>query len=109
MPYQPRRQSGRWIFDRRSRPGLPIGVESTDSRLASEDDIDKPEVESPSIDPKRRAKGRALVRTDGEEAEAATIRSSDVRAAREDWRAKTIPGYAGLIDAELDPEPTEDD
>lgn len=72
-------------------------------RLAAEDDIDSPE-KSPSTDPNRRARGRALVRTDGEEADAATIRAADIRDARADWKAKTLPAFANLIDAELEPE-----
>jgi hypothetical protein len=83
---------------------LPL-VPSSDHRLAAEDEIDKPE-ESPSSDPKPRAKGRALVRTDGEEADAATIRAADIRDARADWKAKTLPEYSGLIEAELEPEPS---
>lgn len=73
-------------------------------RFAAEDDLDKPD--SPSANPKPRARGRAIVRTDGEEAEAATIRAADIRDARADWKAKTLPEFANLIDAELDPDPS---
>ncbi len=109
MPYRLNRQGGRWVQTRINRPSLPILDLSSDHQFATEDDVDSPESGLPSSDPTKRAVGNAIVRTEGGQSEVATIRTPDVRAARRDWKAKTIPKYAGLIEATLDPNPTDPD
>lgn len=93
MPYQSRRQAGRWVTSRTSKPCI--------HRFASEDEIDDPGNNEPSPEP-RRAVGKALPRSEGDIGELSTVHPVDVRSARRDWKSKTLPGSEGMIDAELD-------
>jgi hypothetical protein len=32
------------------------------------------------------------------------VRQADIRDARADWKKRTLPGYGGLIEAEMEPD-----
>ena len=75
------------------RPILPlIRWPDGDHRLKAEDAID--EGEGTVV-----AKGAAVPRTEADLAELAIVTDQDREEAAEDWREKTMPTYAGLIDA----------
>lgn len=54
--------------------------------------------------PIRRPLGKAIRRTAAERERAATITPADVLAARRLWHRTAPPGWAGLIEARLEPE-----
>jgi hypothetical protein len=64
-----------------------------------EDRID----EDPSSDP-RTAKGKSLNRSEADLDMVSQVNSRDLKEAREDWKARTLEGYEGLIEATLDPD-----
>lgn len=53
------------------------------------------------------AKGQALFRTEADFSMLSEVRDRDIRDARGDWKARTIPGFEGLIDATMEPEDDE--
>jgi hypothetical protein len=60
-----------------------------------EDRLDRPKhEEAPKV-----ARGKAPVRSDAELDALATVSTSDIRDARHYWKANTLPGYQGLIEA----------
>jgi hypothetical protein len=107
MPYKSRRQSGRWVTEGIRSIPLPL-VSLPSDRFEAEDEIDTPESKEPSSS-QPTAIGKALPRSETDIGSLAEIRSPDIRAARRDWKAKTLEGYGGLIDAKLDPDQTEPD
>lgn len=74
----------------RRRPIFPLIVAPPEDRLAGEE-------------PKR-AKGKAIERTDEEIAAMSRISPGDQRTAREDWIDHTTPRYRGLVDATEEPQ-----
>jgi hypothetical protein len=68
---------------------------ATEKRDKWEDRLDRPK---PEEQPKV-AKGKAPVRSDAELDALATVSTSDIRDARTYWKANTLPGYQGLIEA----------
>ncbi len=70
------------------------------TRESSEDRIDQ----DPGEVEVRVAKGKALPRGESELTILSEVRDRDIRDARADWKARTDPEFAGLIEATLEPE-----
>jgi hypothetical protein len=69
------------------------------------------ELAKPPAAPKK-AKGKAIRRTEAEIDAMSEVSPADQRTAREDWIDHTVPRYRGLIDATEEPpeeEPPDDD
>jgi hypothetical protein len=73
------------------------------TRESSEDRIDQ----DPGEAEPRVAKGKAIPRGEAEMSILSEVRDRDIRDARADWKARTDPEFAGLIEATLEPEDDE--